>query len=155
MTRRLITALVAAAVLAGCGGGGDDEALSTDEYRKQARQICQDAGRETQAIEQPTKATNPAIADYFERLVASNERSTDRFRELEPPEELAKAHEDAVKANEEGAAEVRKVIGELEKGGDAREVLTKAQATLESLNQRADDAAKRLGVPECAQSPSR
>jgi hypothetical protein len=148
----LLLVLLASLAPAACGGGGDDggEQLSADEYRAQARQVCRDADRATARVKEPTRATSEAIVDYFERLLQANERSTDRFQELNPPEELEAAHADALKANRDGVAEVRRVITELREGGDPREVLTEAQTRLERLTTDAANAAQRLGVPECA-----
>jgi hypothetical protein len=137
-------------VLLALGACGGDEGLTTQEYRTQARQICQDADRATEAVEEPTRATSQAIVDYFKRLLQANERSTKRFESLDPPEELQDAHQDALQANRDGVREVRRVISELEEGGDPREVLTGAQTRLEGLSREAADAARRLGVPECA-----
>jgi hypothetical protein len=144
---RLLLALLGSLLLVACGG---EDTLTTNEYRTQARQICQDADRATESVEEPTRATSEAIVDYFRRLLRANERSTRRFESLEPPEELSDAHQDALKANRDGVAEVRRVIRELEGGGDPREVLTGAQTRLERLSGDAADAARRLGVPECA-----
>jgi uncharacterized protein YhaN len=147
--RRLAALLVLPALLAAGACGGDD-GLSADEYRAQARQICQDADRATEAVEEPTRATSQAIVDYFRRLLQANERSTRRFESLQPPEDLRDAHADALRANRDGVREVRRVISELEEGGEPREVLTGAQTRLEALSREAADAARRLGVPECA-----
>lgn len=147
--RRLTTllALLGSLALVACGG---EDRLSTEEYRTQAKQICQDADRATAAVREPTRATADAIVDYFERLLRANERSTERFNGLEPPESLQDAHDDALKANRDGVAEVRRVIRELQDGGDPRRVLTAAQSRLQRLSAQAADAAGRLGVPECA-----
>lgn len=148
LVARLVALLASLVVVAGCGGG--EERLTADEYRSQARQVCQDADRATEAVEEPTRATSKAIVDYFKRLLRANERSTRRFESLKPPKELSDAHQDALKANRDGVAEVRRVIRELEGGGDPRKVLTAAQGRLERLSRSAADAATRLGVPECA-----
>ena len=141
-----------ALAVAACGGS-EDEGLTTDEYRQQARTICAEAARATSQIEQPTRATSAAIVDYLNRLLRTNERTTERFAGLEPPEELERAHADALRANRDGVAEVRRVIRELDGGGDAREVLASAQTRLTDLSERSSDAARRLGVPECADAP--
>ena len=124
--------------------------MSTSEYRAEAKKICTEADQATENVQEPTRATSDAISDYFQRLLEANDKTTKRFKALEPPEDLKKAHDDALAANEDGVKEVRRVIDELEKGGDPREVLTSAQSRLQSLSQRSGDAAKRLGVPECA-----
>jgi regulator of protease activity HflC (stomatin/prohibitin superfamily) len=148
--RRRLAVLLALTVLLTLGACGGDDGLSANEYRSQARQICRDADRATEAVEEPTRATSQAIVDYFKRLLQANERSTKRFESLDPPDELQKAHDDALRANRDGVREVRRVISELEEGGEPRKVLTGAQTRLEGLSRDAADAAKRLGVPECA-----
>jgi hypothetical protein len=148
MRRPFAVAITLAALLAGCGGG--DDQLSASEYRAEAKRICTDADKETKAVQQPTRATNAAIADYFRKLSKANERATQRFEELDPPDELEKAHDDALAANKAGTEEVQKLISDLEDGGDARTVLQGAQSRLKELGKRADEAAKRLGVPECS-----
>lgn len=143
----ILLSLVTALALAACGG---DDGPTPAEYRGEARSICADADRATEAVEEPTRATSEAIVDYFERLLKANERTTERFESLEPPESLTAAHEDALKANQDGVAEVRRIIRALRGGDDPREVLSSAQTRLQQLSRDAGDAARRLGVPECA-----
>ena len=146
---RRIVPLVAvlALTLAGCG----DDGMSKAEYRAAAKKVCVDAEKATEKVKQPTRSTPEAIVDYLERLLAANERTTQRFEKLDPPEELDKPHADILAANREGAKTVRQVIRELEQGKDAREVLQSSTARLRELGQRSNDAAERLGVPECVQ----
>jgi hypothetical protein len=147
--RALVLPLLAglAAALVACGG---EDSMSTSEYRAEAKRICTDAQKQTQAIEQPTRATPDAISDYFRRVLAANEKTTESFRKLDPPENLSDAHADALRVNDEAAKSVRGVVREIEGGGDPREVLTEAQSRLEQLSRESGDAAKRLGVPACA-----
>jgi len=145
--RRAIPSLLAAATLALAACGGDE--VSVDEYRAEARQICQEADRATERIRQPTRSTPAAIADYFDRLLAPNERATQRFQELDPPDELQDAHDDALRASRRGSEEVRRLITQLERGEDPRQVLAGAQQRIRRLTREADAAAERLGVPEC------
>ena len=147
MRRSTILAPLAAAALALGACGGDE--TSPEEYRTEARQICQEADRATERIRQPTRSTPEAIADYFGRRLEPNERAVRRFQELEPPEELQDAHDDAIAANRRGADEVRRVIRQLEAGEDPRQVLAGAQTNIRRLTREADRAADRLGVPEC------
>jgi hypothetical protein len=146
MRSALVTAAVAVLALAGCGG---DDALSTDEYRERARSICTEADRASDRVTPPTRSTNAAIADYFKRILEVNDRTTNRFDELEPPSELEDAHADALAANRAGVDEVRKLVAELEKGGDPTAVLEGAPQRLEGFVRRSREAARRLGVPEC------
>jgi hypothetical protein len=146
--KRLLLALCLTSSLAACGG---DDALSTSEYRGEARKICQEADRATSAVERPTRTTNAAIASYFERLMNVNRKTSEQFGELEPPEELKAKHEAALAANRDGVKEVERLVAELRRGGDARALLQAAQGRLQQLSQRSAEAARALGVPECAQ----
>jgi hypothetical protein len=147
MRRLLLSLTLVALVAAGCGG---EDALTKSEYQAKARQICRKADKATNAVTRPTRTTNAAIADYFDRLLAVNRATTDDFADLKPPDALEKAHDDALKANREGVDEVARLVKELRSGGDARALLQAAQPKLEDLSRRSGDAAKRLGVPECA-----
>ena len=138
-----LAAALAAATLAACGGP------SAEDYRADAAAICRDAAQATEGIEAPTRSTTPAIADYFERLVAVTDRATERFDALDPPGDLEQAHEDVVEANRTAGEEVREVIAALQRGQDAEAVLGTAQQRIEQANDRANAAAERLNVPDC------
>ena len=142
------TCLLAVLALAACGG---DDSMSTDEYRAAAKRICVDAEKASNAVERPQRTTTESIADYLERLLAANERTIDRFAKLDPPEDLQRAHDDVLKVNRDGAKQVRDIVGELEGGGDAAEVLQSSTGPLRDLNRRSNAAAEKLGVPECVQ----
>ena len=144
---RLATLPLCAALALGACGGGDE--LSTTEYRAEARKICTEANRASDRIRQPTRSTPKAIADYFRRQLAPAERATTRFAELEPPSELEDAHADQLRTSRAGIAEVRRLVGRLERGDDPRQVLAGAQDSIRRLTREADAAARRLGVPEC------
>jgi len=143
----LLTVAVLSLVLAACG----DDGMSTEEYRAEAKKVCVDAEKATEAIEQPTRSTPEAIVDYLERLLDANEKTIARFDELDPPEDLQKSHDDILAANRDGAETVRGVIRQLEGGEDAREVLQSSTSRLRALGERSNEAAERLGVRECVQ----
>lgn len=143
----LTLTLALAAALAGCGG---EETLSTGEYREQLRRICVDAERQSERVEQPTRATPEAIADYLARLRDVNVRTIERVERLEPPDELKSAHDRALRANREGRQKVEAVIDELQAGGDPTKVLTEAREGLRQSSDAAKEATRDIGVPECA-----
>ncbi len=77
-------------------------------------------------------------------------RDTDRASYvLRPADTLTDAMR-ALSANREGVEEVLRLVNELERGGDARALLQGAQGRLSELSRRSGDAARALGVPECA-----
>ena len=139
-------ALILALGLAGCG---DDE-LSPSDYRAKAKAICQDSARETQKIEQPTRITAAALADYFRRQVAISERNVKRFDDLRPPKDLADRHDRLVRLGREGIDRVHAVVDAIDEGEDPRVVLTGAQKDLSRIGEEQKAAARALGVPECA-----
>ena len=150
--RRVLLPLLAIAALGGlsaCGG----ESMTASEYRAAAKKVCTDSQQATDAVERPQRATTDSIADYLQRLLEANERTTDRFGELDPPEKLAKAHAEVLKVNEEGADEVRAIIKRLKSGEDPAQVLQAATGPLRQLNERSNAAAKKLGVAACVQEP--
>lgn len=144
--RRVILTLSLTALLVGCGG---DDRLSTEDYRAELREICNESERRTNQVEEPTRATPEAIADYLQRLRDVNAETIEKVEELEPPEELEDAHQRALEANREGREKVDAVIQDLEEGGDPTQVLTEARSELEGASQAAKKAGQDLGVPEC------
>ena len=145
MRRTLITLALTAGLL-GCGG---DDALSEDEYRSELRKICAESDKQTEGVQEPTRATPEAIADYLTRLRDINAKTIKDVEALDPPEELKAAHDRALAANREGRAKVDAVIDDLEGGGDPTQVLTEARKDLEESSRAAKQAARDVGVPEC------
>ena len=150
MRRTLPAALLALAVLALAACGGGDE-LTAEEYRAQARAICDEADRATDRLDddQPTRVTPRSVAVYFRRLVAPNERGLERFARLEPPGELQDAHDEMLGSRRRAVGEVRRLIEQLEGGEDPRQVILGARERLQRVTGEVNAAAGRLGVPEC------
>ena len=146
MPRRPLVTLVLAVLLAGCGG---DDKLSTDDYRAELRKICSESKRQRSEVQEPTRSTPEAIADYLTRLRDINATAIKEVDALEPPDELKAAHDRALRANREGREKVDAVIEELEGGGDPTQVLTEAREELKESSRVAGEAARALGVPEC------
>ena len=143
--RRILPCLALAAALVACGGP------STQEYRADLRRICADADRQTNAVQEPTRATPEAIVDYLTRLRDVNARTIQRVEDLEPPDELKAAHERALRVNREGRARVDEVIRRLEAGEDPATVLGEARRELAASSAAAKKAGQDLGVPECGE----
>jgi hypothetical protein len=144
--RRALLTLALSTGLVACGG---EDPMSTEDYRAELKTICEDSDKRSSAVEQPTRATPEAIANYFKRLRDVNVETIEQVEELEPPEDLADAHDSAIEANKEGREKIDEIIEELEKGGDPTTVLNDAKAELEDVTKRANDAAEEVGVPAC------
>ena len=149
MRRLILPSLLALSMSFAACGGGEDEGLSTKEYRAEAKKICQNAQKSTEGIAQPTKSTNQAIITYLNDLLKVNEKTTDEFSKLDPPKDLQKAHDNVLTSNKKSVAEVERLVGELESGKKAQDVFKASQARLQSATQAANEAIKGLGVPEC------
>lgn len=86
--------MLALALLAGCGGGGD-EAPSKERFVADANRICRegeariaDVSREQQDRLRDAAGDRQAIADVLEATTAAYEPYFERLRRLEAPSEL-------------------------------------------------------------------
>jgi hypothetical protein len=146
MPRPVAVTALAVLALAGCGDG-----LSADEYRREAGRICREASRTADRVARPRAQSAGAVAGFLERLVDANERVIGGFEELEPPAELEGPHDELLAENRRGVEVVRGTVRRLRGGGDLGRELQAVQTRLRPVDERADRAAERLGVPACAQ----
>src|SRR3954452_18471826 len=105
MTRALLTVVLTAALLAGCGGsgsrggGGGGGTLSQDEFVSQANQICREGAEKINSKAQEVKGKiqqaktaeeqQKAVADVLEETAKEYDPYLERLGELKPPEALA------------------------------------------------------------------
>ncbi len=139
----------AAAVIiaAGCGGGDGDSALSVEEYRDQANQICRETDRTTDAIEVNS-------VEDLQALVDAQRRQVDELRELTPPDEFAEQHDEAIETLDRTIELVDDARQRIEDGEDPSTVLADLQEEGEELTDRADELAEELGLDDCADGDS-
>ena len=146
--RRLILVAVVT-LLAGCGGGGDDQ-LSADDYRAQATKICADAKRQTDALGRPN--TTSEFKTFLAKGIRVTERNLQRFDDLKPPDDLKAKHDAIVAGEKSGLEQLKKLSSQLK--GDARDValLRKTQPELARLSDETDARFRDAGLDRCAQS---
>jgi uncharacterized protein YpuA (DUF1002 family) len=103
MARVLVTLTFALALLAGCGGGGDDssdgDTLTQDEFVSQANKVCREGSEKingrTQEIQQKLKEAKSAdeqqkvVADVLEETAKDYDPYLERLHDLKPPENLS------------------------------------------------------------------
>lgn len=146
--RRLTLPLLAVLCLgiAACGG---EDTLTSKQYKAEAKKICESAQQRTERVKQPTKPSNEAIITYLRELLKVNERTTQQFEGLEPPESISKEHKRVLDTNRKSVDEVNRLIKELEGGKKAQTVFRANQERLSKVTEEANTAIKSLGVPEC------
>jgi hypothetical protein len=78
-----LAALIAALVVAGCGGGGNSDPLTKSEFVEQANSICKDAAAERDAaLEDVAKGDSEFVT---EAALPPVQKMTEELSELVPP----------------------------------------------------------------------
>lgn len=83
MSRLAALALLAAALVAGCGGGSSTAKLSHDDFVKKADAICADYNAKTAKLTRPS--SYDAIARYAQELQRIAADAVGKFEGLNPP----------------------------------------------------------------------
>jgi hypothetical protein len=99
-----VNPLLAAAAAAGAlalGGCGGDDGLPVDEYRSQLDAACEGLSQEMTRIPQVVQDEGLEIEDAQELADEAGREFLDDVQALEPPEELADAHEELLSGVEE------------------------------------------------------
>jgi hypothetical protein len=141
-----ITALGAAALIAGCGGDSDSGS-SADDYREAADAICADSERQTDALEEPSSASG--VLPFLREGLTLEQAALDRLRALEPPSELAADHDRAVELIDERLTLIDAAADRIEAGEDAEAVIQEATPEIEAAQEEADAVADELGLTVC------
>ncbi len=130
-------------VLAACGG---DDALSRDDYVKQANAVCRDYNQKVAGLPEPQSFEDvPAFVDKGKALAGE---AVGKLDELEPPEELKADHEAFVKEGREVSATADRIADAAKKKDEA--ALQRAAEEGERRDEASDKRAQRMGLTECA-----
>jgi hypothetical protein len=140
-----LAALGAAALVAGCGGG--DSTLSADEFRERADAVCADAGERLDALTEPTAGEE--VLPYLETGLPIQAEELERIRELEPPDELQAAFDEALELNQQRQDLIRQAADRIEGGEDPQAVIAEVGPELERLQAEARAKARELGLAVC------
>ena len=135
--RRLLACLTVAGLAAGAVGCGG---RSADEYRSEAKAVCERGKAEIERLLSSAPQEDPAqVADEARAIV---NRVATQLGEVEPPDELAKQHD-----------ELRRVMREaIEVGEQGRRTgggSTRLQRRYEELTSRGDTLMGELGLDGC------
>ena len=143
--KALVGLVVAAALLAGCGG--DDSSISKQEYDQEIELICNKGLQEREELinklgqefeEGKQKQNTDTQAENIRKLIAVYQGTTEEIADVGLPEQGEKKAEELVQAREEAAAKVE---------DDPLGSLGVTSTTFEKANKVAEDLeAKSCGI---------
>jgi len=142
-----LVALGAIALIAGCGGGGDSDSLSADEFRTQADAVCADTDRQIDGLTEPTSGDQ--VLAFLRAGLPIQQAQLDRLKALKAPDELKADFDSALGLLEQQSTAIDSAADRIEAGEDAEAVLTEVNGGIESLGDEADAKAKALGLTVC------
>ena len=137
----------AVALIAGCGGGSDDNSLSADEFRAQADAICADTNRETDALQAPTSGAD--ILQYLKDGQSASDTGLEKLRDLDPPSDLEGDWQKAIELHDQRAETINGAITRIEGGEDPEAVISDVNDEVSQTNDELDALAKDLGLTVC------
>jgi len=148
--RSVVLVLAAAAVLAGCGGGGSDT-LTPSEYRARLAQIQKDSAREHGELDRAlVEGTVAELEAGLRRYADAAEDVADELDEVKPPEDAAGAHAELAKSGHDAAAAVREALPRIAEASSVAAALiilerSEAAAKADQEGDHALDVLQKLG----------
>ena len=143
-TAVLVVAL-AALLVSGCGSSG---ALSVQQLRRRATQICDNGRRRTDQIALPTAPTQGTR--FIIQGIAALDPPLTRLRRLGAPVEMAGDYRNAIGAFTSELTALRSTLDGLHAGNDPVVAIKTLAQQLAPAEARAAGAWRALGVPACA-----
>lgn len=141
-----VAALGAAALIAGCGGGGSD-ALSGDEFRERADAICADADERLDTLTEPS--TGDEVLPFLQAGLPIADEELQRLGELEAPDDLQATLDEAQDLNQQRQDLIQQAADRIEGGEDPQAVVGEVDPELERLREEARAKARELGLTVC------
>ena len=139
-------ALLAVLVGSACGGGGDGDRLTREEFTSQANAICRDFDKKIDAIDEPQSIAD--VVDFADEAIPIFEDGLNRLGELEPPEDLQAKVDEWLGVGDEILEALRDLRDAAEDKNQARvqQILREAQ----TKDDRSDTLATQIGATDCA-----
>jgi hypothetical protein len=143
-------AVLAALLLAGCGGGGDssNSELSYSEFAKRANAICKEERAKTQPQVEKLSGQSAQDKAVWDQLVPDLRAGYDRFEALKPPEELQPDFDRFNAAHQETLTLAEEAMAAADQGDE--ESYAHAFKALQDHPNNAATAGSKLGAAECA-----
>jgi len=126
--------IAAGMLLAGCGGGGGSEQVSTAELVQRADAICAKERSSFARIQSQAPPNASVAADQTDELIDVTQDANSQLRALKPPQQLASAYQRYLLARD-------RVIDEMNRGEEAAQ-------DQDSAVYGASQAAVARGAPE-------
>ena len=145
---KILTVLAAVSLIAaGCGddeGGG--EALSKDEFVKQANDVCKKYEAKAKELGDPQSLEE--LPEYADKAVALFDDQLGELKDLTPPEDMQEDY-DALIATGEDAKKTIQDLKSAAQDKDEQEI-QKISQDAEKRDQESDKLAADLGLTECS-----
>jgi len=138
--------VLAAVLLAGCGGGSGSSRLTRDQYASKADAVCQKYKQKTDALSRPT--TLSELGDAADQVLPLLHDARGELRSLRPPAD-EEATADAWLDQFDVIIDDVKKIRDTAKAGDAAGVQSSARPALRH-NEHANQLAAQLGMTVCS-----
>jgi hypothetical protein len=143
--RRAYPLVLAAVVIAGCGGSNGSR-LTREEYAAKADAVCQRYKQKSDALSSPT--TLPGLATVADRLLPLLHGARGELRSLRPPTDEEATANAWLDDFDVIIADVQK-IRDTAKAGD-RAGVGAAATRAQTHNAHADELARQLGMTVCS-----
>lgn len=145
LCRPIALTLTCAIALAACGGG-DDDALTAEDYRAKGNAACEQYEKDVRSISQPQSIQQ--VADYAGKAKVELDQLIDELDALQPPSDLEEQHDELVKLGRE-SVESLDGLAEAGKTGNQEQIQTALGGAAE-LDTQSDAVARELGLEKCA-----
>jgi hypothetical protein len=134
-------------LIAACGGGGGDQALSADEFRQQADAICAEYEGKIDDLGSPSSLDE--LPDFVDKVIPIIEEGNGKLANLQPPDELADDWNSAMELQDQNLD----VAHDLQDAIHDKDT-AKVQELLTELNEtdaQSNEIARKIGLDECGQ----
>jgi hypothetical protein len=137
-------ALLAAMVLAGCGGGSS---LSNTQLESQVSRICTQASARIDRIATP--ASPEGSVTFLERGASALTPELTLLRAVHPPNDVADVYSATVGSFAQKISELRGTARDIEHGADPVKALQHLQQRLGPLESQENNGWQALELPDC------